>query len=132
MVRESRHISERIDRPADEVYDYAADPANLPEWAAGLGSVVEQVDGQWFVRMPTGRAALTFVPRNDYGVLDHFLTLPSGETFHNPMRAIADGDGCEVVFTVRRQADMTDEEFERDVAAVAADLAALKRVLEAR
>jgi len=132
MARESRHISERIDRPADEVYDYAADPANLPAWAAGLGSVVEQVDGQWYVRMPTGRALIIFVPRNDYGVLDHFVKPPTGEIFHNPMRAIADGDDCEVVFTVRRQSDMTDEEFERDVAAVAADLATLKRVLEAR
>jgi uncharacterized membrane protein len=33
MASESKHLSERINRPADEVYDYASDPANLPEWA---------------------------------------------------------------------------------------------------
>ncbi len=44
-----------------------------------------------------GRVALAFVPRNDFGVLDHDVTLPSGETVYNPMRVIADGTGCEVV-----------------------------------
>jgi hypothetical protein len=34
---------------------------------------------------------LTFVPRNDYGVLDHFVTLPSGETVHNPRRGRGGG-----------------------------------------
>ena len=33
MTRESRHISEWIDRPADEVYEYVVAPANLPQWA---------------------------------------------------------------------------------------------------
>jgi hypothetical protein len=37
---------------------------------------------------------------------------------------------CEVAFTVRRRAGMTDEEFDSDVAAVAADLATLRRLLE--
>ncbi|HVW89944.1 MAG TPA: hypothetical protein VHC01_10805 [Gaiellaceae bacterium] len=34
------------------------------------------------------------------------------------------------VFTLRRQEGMTDAEFERDSAAVAADLATLKSLLE--
>jgi uncharacterized membrane protein len=41
MTSESRHLSEWIDRPADEVYEYASDPANLPQWAPGLGSSVD-------------------------------------------------------------------------------------------
>ena len=49
MARESRHIAQWIERPAAEVYAYAADPANLPEWAPGLGTAVERVGGQWFV-----------------------------------------------------------------------------------
>jgi hypothetical protein len=36
------------------------------------------------------------------------------------------------VFTLRRLPGMSDEEFERDAAAVTADLAALKTVLEKR
>jgi hypothetical protein len=55
MSSESWHISERIDRPAAEVYAYASDPANLPSWAPGLGVAVAKVDGQWFVDTPTER-----------------------------------------------------------------------------
>jgi hypothetical protein len=129
MASESKHIGERIDRPADEVYEYASDPANLPRWAPGLGSSVEKVDGRWFVETSMRRVGFAFVPRNEYGVLDHDVTLPSGEVVYNPMRVIPDGAGSEVVFTLRRRLGMTDEEFRRDADAVAADLARLKQVL---
>jgi hypothetical protein len=77
-----------------------------------------------------GKVSVSFVQRNDFGILDHYVTLPSGETFYNPLRVIPDGDACEVVFTLRRQAGATDEDFARDRAAVRADLASLKRILE--
>jgi hypothetical protein len=130
MASESRHVCERIDRPAAEVYEYASDPANLPRWASGLGSSVERADGRWFVETPTGRVGFAFVPRNEYGVLDHEVTLPSGETVYNPMRVIPAGSGCEVVFTLRRLPGMSDEDFARDAGLVAADLTRLKQVLE--
>ena len=65
-------------------------------------------------------------------MLDHDVTLPSGETVHNPLRVIRDGDGCEVVFTIRQRPEMTDEDFNRDADAVAEDLATLKSVVEAK
>src|SRR5579883_1799931 len=130
MRFESKHLSERIDRPAGEVYEFAVEPANLPRWAPGLGSAVEQANGRWFVQTPAGRLGLAFAPRNDFGVLDHDVTMPSGEVVYNPMRVIADGDGCEIVFTLRRREGMTDEEFAADAQAVAADLARLKRLME--
>ncbi|WP_432929407.1 SRPBCC family protein [Microbispora sp. CA-135349] len=130
MATRSRHISERIDRPAAAVYEYASDPANLPTWAPGLGDAVENVGGQWFVQTPSGRVGFVFAGRNEYGVLDHEVTLPSGEVVYNPMRVIPDGDACEVVFTLRRLPDVSDEEFDRDAGLVQADLARLKRILE--
>ncbi len=130
MASESRHISIAIDRPATEVYDYASRPANLPEWAAGLGSSVQRVDGRWVADSPIGRVVVAFAERNEHGILDHDVTLPSGETVYNPMRVIADGSGCEVMFTLRRRPGMSDEDFARDAEAVTADLTVLKRVLE--
>jgi len=132
VQRESRHIAEWIDAPAAAVYDYASDPAHLPDWAPGLGTAVERIGDDWFVESGMGRVGLVFAPPNDFGVLDHDVTLPSGEVVYNPLRVIADGDACEVVFTLRRQEGMTDAEFERDAAAVAADLVSLKRIVEAR
>ena len=55
MATESRHISDWIGLPADDVYDYASDPANLPRWAPGLGSSVKNSAGQWLVQASMGR-----------------------------------------------------------------------------
>lgn len=111
---ESRHISVHIDRPAPEVYDYLAGPGRLSEWAAGVDRSAE----------------VTYAPRNPYGVLDHDVTLPSGETVHVPMRVTADGSGCEVLLTVRPRPGMSEDDMDRDADAVRADLATLKKIVE--
>jgi Polyketide cyclase / dehydrase and lipid transport len=131
MGSTSRHIGVRVDRRAAEVYDFAANPLNLPRWAAGLaGSKVERAGDRWITESPMGSIAFTFAPPNDFGVLDHEVTLPSGETVYNALRVIPDGAGCEVVFTLRQRPEMTDEDFERDAQAVVADLATLKSLVE--
>jgi hypothetical protein len=132
MASGSSHISERIDRAPAEVYEYASDPANLRHWAPGLGTSVEEAGGQWFVHTQEGRAGFAFAARNEYGVLDHHVSLPSGEMIYVPMRVITDGNGSEVLFTLRRRPGMTDEEFARDAGLVAADLARLRQLLESR
>jgi hypothetical protein len=131
MPSESRQVTEWIDRPASDVYEFASNPANLPQWAPGLGTSVENVDGQWFVETGSGRVGLAFVERNAFGVLDHAVTLPSGDVIYNPMRVVPHGDGSEVVFSLRRLPDMSDEDFARDAGLVQADLTRLKHILEA-
>jgi hypothetical protein len=78
-----------------------------------------------------GRVGLAFAPRNTYGVLDHEVTLPSGEVIYNPVRLTRNGSGSEVVFSLRRNPGMTDEEFDRDASLVATDLARPKARVEA-
>lgn len=129
-MTESRHLSVYIDRPLSEVYAFASDPRNLPRWAAGLGSAIEPDGDGWSVETPQGRVGLTFAPQNEYGVLDHVVRTPTGETVYMPVRSIADGDGCEVVITLRRGPGMSEADYERDTALVTADLALLKQVVE--
>ncbi|MFJ9681947.1 SRPBCC family protein [Streptomyces sp. NPDC101194] len=129
--RESRHLSVHIDRTIDDVYAYASDPVNLPAWARGPGGSIKKIDGQWVAESsPMGRVVVTFVPRNELGVLDHNVTLPSGETTYNPVRVVGDDTGSEVVFTLRRQPQMSDADFERDAGTVAADLNRLRELME--
>ena len=132
MPTESRHLTVSIQRPAGQVYAYARDPAHLPAWAAGLAAGIRRERGEWVADSPMGRVLVRFVPVNEYGVLDHDVVTPDGTTTTNPLRVLADGQGSEVVFTVRRRAGMTAEEFDADAAAVSADLATLKRVVESR
>jgi hypothetical protein len=130
MPSESRHLSETIERSAADVYEFVSDPANIPRWAQGLSTAVENVDGRWLLGTGSDRASVAFAERNAFGVVDHEVTLPSGEIVHVPMRVVPNGDGCDVVLTVRRQPDMTDADFDRDSGLVQADLTRLKRVLE--
>ena len=125
------HVSQRVRCSAEAAYAFASDPANLGRWAAGLGGPVVLVDGQWRVTTPDGDVLLHFTPRNDLGVLDHTVVLPDGTSVHNPMRVLPDGDACEVVFVLRRQPGMTDDDLDRDAAAVRQDLATLRDLLEA-
>jgi hypothetical protein len=129
-MTETKHVNQRIARRAADVYDYVVNPENIPTWAPGLGSAVEQIDGRWFVTTGMGLVELTFAPTNHFGVLDHDVTLPSGEVVYNPMRVIANGDVSDIVFTLRRRSDVSEQDFEADAAAVAADLARLKDILE--
>lgn len=132
MAAESRHLSVPIRLSAEQVYRYVTDPANLPRWAAGLSGSIQRIGDDWIADSPMGPVRVRFVADNEFGVADHDVTLPSGETVRNPMRVIADGDGCcEVVFTVRRRPEQSAAEFEDDAAAVQRDLAALRDLLEA-
>ena len=130
----SRHVSVWIDVAPEVVYAIAADPEQMPRWAAGLaaGGLRQTADG-WVADSPMGQVTVEFAPPNDYGVLDHVVRMPSGEAVYNPLRVIPAGEGqphCEVVFTVRRREGMTDEEFEGDVATVTADLDRLRQLAE--
>lgn len=77
-----------------------------------------------------GPVPVRFAPPNALGVLDHWVTVVSGE-IHNPMRVVPHGVGCVLTFTLRRQDGWTDALFDEDAALVSADLAKLKGMIEA-
>jgi hypothetical protein len=126
----SRHISCVISISADAVYEFASNPENLPKWAVGLARSDIFRDGDLLVvESPMGTVSVRFVPQNEYGVIDHDVTLPSGTTVTNPVRVLAHPEGSEIVFTIR-QIELSDDDFDRDCAMVEADLDRLKRLLE--
>lgn len=126
----SRHVSQVIEASAERVYAFAANPDNLPRWAAGLAraEVVRRGD-VLVVDSPMGEVTVRFVPANDHGVLDHDVTLPSGTTVRNPVRVLHHPAGSEVVFTIR-QLELSDDEFDRDTGLVEQDLDRLKQLME--
>lgn len=132
----SKHVSVWIAAAPDVVYAYASDPRQLATWAAGLAQGGLRLTSQgWVADSPMGEVTVEFTPTNTLGVLDHVVRLPSGEAVYNPMRVLpagVDAAECEVVFTVRQRPGVTEEEFEADVAAVAADLETLRRLLESQ
>ncbi|HST66092.1 MAG TPA: SRPBCC family protein [Mycobacteriales bacterium] len=130
-TREARTVSVTIDRPPKTVYDYLADPAQIPRWSY-FESIEPSADGQWTVTGPEGETAtMTFAPPNGFGVVDQNVEVAPGEWVHVPLRVVPNGDGSEVLFTAFRQPRYTDADFDADVVLVRTDLDRLKRILEA-
>ena len=127
----AKHISISINRSPKDIYDFASNAENLPRWAAGLsGATIEKSGDAWICESPMGTVKVRFVDKNPFGVMDHDVTLSSGEVNHNPFRVLSNGSGGEVVFTLYRLPRMNDKDFDHDASLVAKDLGKLKELLE--
>lgn len=127
----SRTITVSIARDWREVYDFASVPQNFPRWAAGLGTRFERSGAYWTAEDPSGRPIrIRFSEPNEFGVLDHTVAAEDGRESRNAMRVVPNGTGAEVMFTLLRTPDMTDEIFSADAAAVERDLYTLKALFE--
>ncbi|MDB5893471.1 MAG: polyketide cyclase [Rhodoferax sp.] len=128
---EAEVVSQTIGLPAETVYAFARRMENLPRWASGLATGIAQKDGRWTADSPMGAVQVEMAPENAYGVLDHDVTLPDGQRFHNAFRVTPCRGGCVLTFVVLRLEGVADAAFEQDVAHVRRDLRALKTLLEA-
>jgi hypothetical protein len=131
-MAEIRKLSVAIDRAPSEAYDFLSEPENFARWASGLAGSLRKLGDDWIADTPEGRATVRFSERNAFGVLDHSVTLPRGTTVYIPLRVVPKGSGCELVLTLFRQPDMSDEKFAADAQWVTRDLDTAKRILEAK
>lgn len=129
-TRAVKLISVSIERDWREIYEFAADPTNLSKWAAGLGTGVERAGEDWTAQTPHGPIRIRFAPRNEFGVIDHVVTVGPGVEVSVPLRVVRNGTGGEVTLTLFRTPEMTDESFEADAEMVRRDLLTLKGLLE--
>src|SRR3989337_1029201 len=120
-VLESRTLSVTIACSPRKVYEFVSNPENLPRWAAGLGKSVRKSGAGWIVDTPQGSVKIRFAEKNDFGVLDHYVKLSSGVEVYVPMRVVPNGSGSEVIFTLFKMPDMTDEQFAKDAGMVERD-----------
>ena len=127
----SRNLSVFINRNANDVYNFASIPENFPLWASGLGKSLRKVDDEWIAETSEGPVKVMFTGRNEFGVLDHWVSPMPGLQIYIPMRIIPNGNGSELIFTLFHSPDMSDEKFAADVDWVLHDLASLKKLLEA-
>jgi hypothetical protein len=131
MVRQARQLSVSINRSAAEAYDFLCAPENFPKWASGLGRSLRRTGDDWIAETPEGPATVRFSEPNSRGVLDHSVHLPGDRAVYIPLRVVAKAEGCELVLTLFRQPDMSEEKFAADAQWVMRDLEAAKRILEA-
>jgi hypothetical protein len=127
---ESRTLSVHIDRPLATVYEFLVNPANWNQWAFGLGKSLRRSDTGWMADSADGIVNVHFTPRNEFAVLDHTVIRSSGAKVYVPMRLIANGHGCELLFTLFREPGIPDGRYNADSGFVQRDLNRLKDLLE--
>ena len=129
-MTESRTVSISIKRRPEEVYEYLADPANFPKWSVFIKEIRKE-GNEWIATTPESTVRIRFTPRNEFRILDHYVTVSPQIQVYVPMRVLAnpENDG-EVIFTVFRLPGMSDEQYNDDIGMVLTDLTGLKRVLE--
>ncbi|MDP4207835.1 MAG: SRPBCC family protein [Bacteroidota bacterium] len=130
MTYPVKNISVSINKPADKVYQFASNPENFPVWVEFINSMNKETEEIWFAETNMGNLKIEFVPKNEFGVIDHLVTLPDGSTVNNPIRVIANGKGSELVFTLFWMPNRTEEEFNQDAKLVENDLKKIKQILE--
>lgn len=131
MTYPVKNISVSINKPAKDVYQFASNPENFPQWVQFVKSITRQGDS-WIGQTDLGTIKMKFTPHNKFGIIDHQVTLANGNTIYNPMRVISNNKGCEFIFTLFWMTGRSETEFNEDAKAVTNDLHKLKEIMEGK
>jgi hypothetical protein len=128
----STSLTVSINRDPRTVYEFVSNLENLPKWASKAFQSIKQDKGEWIAETPQGSAKVDLAQRNDFGVLDHYVSLSTlGVEVYVPMRVVKNGiNGSEVIFTLFYTSHMSEEKFAQDVKMVEQDLKNLKNIME--
>ena len=119
-----------IECDATKVFDYVADPANLPVWATGFARGVRREQKGWIVDTPQGEVGIRVETDPDLGVVDFHISPAPGAENVVRSRVVPNGTGADYVFTQLQFEGMPDEVFEGQSKALSAELELLKSLLE--
>ena len=119
-----------IDRPFDKVYEFLLDPSNWNQWAFGLGKNIRRSQDGWIADSRGGTAEVRFTPPEQLWRGRSHSHSPLGQCIYIPMRLIVNGTGCELLFTLFHESNLSDGQFASDAGFVQRDLNGLKRRLE--
>jgi hypothetical protein len=121
-----------IEAAPRNVFEFVADPQNLPKWAIGFAKAVRAEEGAWIVTTGSGaEIGVRHVTNAELGVVDGYMSPAAGvEMLGGAQRVIPNGDGAEYVFTMLQPRGMPDEVFESQVAELGRELVVLKAHLE--
>src|SRR5215510_2773505 len=120
-----------IQSPADAVFAFVADPANLTRWAIGFAKDVTADVDVWLVTTGDGeQVSLRPVTDEALGVVDFHMVMPGGIESVAWSRVVPRGEGSEFLFTQVQVSGMPDELFDGFVDTVEHELTTLKALME--
>jgi len=124
MQQKSRTITFTVNRKTGEVFDAILNipPKMFPD-------AVKNNDGWWMFQGPHGEAKLKFQENAELGILDHVFEDPEGK-WDVPMRVVSNGEFSEVVITLFKPPNFTDELFEERAKEIEGIMQKMKEAIE--
>lgn len=86
-------------------------------------------DGWWSFTGPHGKSKLKFNENKSFGILDHKY-IDEESTWDVPMRIVSSGDYSEVLITLNKPGELTDEQFEQRVGEIEEMINNMKTIIE--
>lgn len=119
-----------IHTPPAKLLEFLANPRNLPRWAVGFAKAVESEGGRWLVTTGAGKLPIRIDAHPESGVVDFVMTPAPGVEALAASRVLPNESGSEYVFTQFQPTGMSDQAFEKNVAALTRELTVLRALLE--
>jgi hypothetical protein len=122
-----------IEAAPRSVFEFIANPQNLPAWAVGFcRSIRHEAGERWVVTTATGEVPIRYEINDVAGTVDFRFSPVSGIEATAYSRVIPNGAGAEYTFTQFQFDGMPNEAFDAQVRALANELQVLRGLLNAR
>jgi hypothetical protein len=123
MIR-SRTISISVKRKTGDTFDaiLGCPKKMMPD--AKMGG-----DGWWSFSTPRGNAKLKFQENKSLGILDHVF-IDAEAAWNNSMRVISSGEESEIIITLTKPPEITDEQFNERMMEMEQALGNMKKIIE--
>jgi hypothetical protein len=129
-----RSDTQSVTLPADheEVFDFLANPENLPQWAVGFCRSIRRDQDRWLVDTGHGEVPMRYITDATLGVIDfHFSPAPELDAIARS-RVMPNDTGAEYLFTQFQAPGTSDEVFEAQRTTLTDELEVLRRLFRAR
>lgn len=86
-------------------------------------------DGWWFFTGPHGKSRLKFNENKSLGILDHQY-IDEESSWNVPMRVVSSGDFSELILTLNKPSELTDEQFDQRISEIGEMVVTMKNIVE--
>jgi hypothetical protein len=123
-VNRSRTLSITVNKKTGDAFDaiLQVPPKMMPD--AKMND-----DGWWFFTGPHGKSRLKFNENKSLGILDHQY-VDDESRWNVPMRVVSNGDFSEVVITLNKPDELTDEQFDKRMSEIGEMMVSMKNIIE--
>ena len=123
MIR-TRTISLMVNKMSGDTFD-----AILELFPKMIPDAKFNPNGWWSFIGPYGKSKVKFNQNKSLGILDHQY-VDEESSWHIPMRVIPNGDFSEVIITLNKPDELSDEQFDQRVLEMSELIVNMKNIIE--